>query len=168
MKGLCQESKVDNDYLLLGYDAVVNEGRHQERTYGGSTGWLLTYEKDEDSWQVKHEHYPHLTLTMEDKDQLPVGVHSWIAANNTCTLGQTVRLVFFSKIRQFFSDTQKRANRANFYYYFSGAVEIVIVRTFLLILSVQNIHKHFVGACANIYVFCMSGLSLLITAFNFN
>ena len=97
LKGLCQESKVDNDYLLLGYDAVVNEGRHQERTYGGSTGWLLTYQKDEDSWQVKHEHYPHLTLTMEDKEQLPVGVHSWIAANNTCTLGQTVRLVFFSK-----------------------------------------------------------------------
>ena len=91
LKGLCKETKVDTDYLMLGYD-VVEEGRHQERMYGGSTGWLLTYEKDQEAWQVKHHHYPHLTLTMEDKDQLPVGLHSWVAANNTCTLGQTVRL----------------------------------------------------------------------------
>ena len=51
--------------------------------------WILAMKTD--SWQVKHHHYPHLTLTMEDKDQLPVGLHSWVAANNTCALGQTVR-----------------------------------------------------------------------------
>ena len=26
---------------------------------------------------------------MEDKDTLPVGLHTWLAANNTCNLGQT-------------------------------------------------------------------------------
>ena len=90
LKGLCKDTKVDTDYLLLGYD-VIDKGRHQERMYGGSTGWLLTFEEDHESWQVKHHHYPHLTLTMEDNDQLPVGLHSWLAANNTCALGQTVR-----------------------------------------------------------------------------
>ena len=26
---------------------------------------------------------------MEDKDIMPVGLHSWLARNNTCNLGQT-------------------------------------------------------------------------------
>ena len=97
LKGLCENTKVDNDYLLLGYD-VLEEGRSQEKMYGGSTGWLLAYDKEQTSWQLRHQHYSHLTLTMEDKDQLPVGLHSWSAANNTCTLGQTARLDFFSKM----------------------------------------------------------------------
>ena len=91
LKGLCKDTKVDTDYLLLGYE-VLGEEPNPRRMYGGSTGWLLAHEKEEDIWQLKHHHYPQLTLSMEDKDQLPVGLHSWIAANNTCTLGQTVRL----------------------------------------------------------------------------
>ena len=90
LKGLCKETKVDTDYLLLGYE-VLDEGRYQMRKYGGSTGWVLAHERDQDIWQLKHDYYPHLTLTMEDKDPLPVGVHSWVAANDTCSLGQTVR-----------------------------------------------------------------------------
>ena len=92
LKGLCKETKVDTDYLLLGYE-VLDEGRYQMRKYGGSTGWVLAHERDQDIWQLKHDYYPHLTLTMEDKDPLPVGVHSWVAANDTCSLGQTVRLI---------------------------------------------------------------------------
>ena len=90
LKGLCKETKVDTDYLLLGYE-VLEQGGSQRRKYGGSTGWVLSYDKEHDVWQLKHEHYSHLTLTMEDKDSLPVGVHSWVAANDTCSLGQTVR-----------------------------------------------------------------------------
>ena len=92
LKGLCKESKVDTDYLLLGYEVLENGGGHR-RKYGGSTGWLLSHDKEQDLWHLEHDNHPHLTLTMEDKDTLPVGVHSWVAANNTCSLGQTVRYV---------------------------------------------------------------------------
>ena len=90
-KGLCEESKVDTDYLLLGYETM--EPKHK-RSYGGSTGWVLSHYKEEDMWQLNHPYYPHLTLTMEEKDSLPVGIHSWLAGNNTCNLGKTSR---FSK-----------------------------------------------------------------------
>ena len=89
LKGLCQEAKVDTDYLLLGYEVLEKGGGHR-RKYGGSTGWVLAHNKDEDMWKLEHQHYPNLRLTMEDKDSLPVGLHSWVAANNTCSLGQTV------------------------------------------------------------------------------
>ena len=95
LKGLCKESKVDTDYLLLGYE-VLDKGGSNRRKYGGSTGWLLSHNKEEDLWSLKHEYYPDLSLTMEEKDTLPVGVHNWIAANNTCSLGQTTRLVIHS------------------------------------------------------------------------
>ena len=90
LKGVCKESKVDTDYLLLGYE-VLDKGGSNRRKYGGSTGWLLSHNKEEDLWSLKHEYYPHLSLSMEEKDTLPVGVHNWIAANNTCSLGQTTR-----------------------------------------------------------------------------
>ena len=90
LKGLCKESKVDAEYLLLGYE-VLDKGGSNRRKYGGSTGWLLSHDKEEDAWSLKHEYYPHLSLTMEDKDSLPVGVHNWRAANDTCSLGQTSR-----------------------------------------------------------------------------
>ena len=93
LKGLCKETKVDTDYLLLGYEVLEKGGGHR-RKFGGSTGWVLSHKKDKDVWQLEHEHYPDLTLTMEDKDILPVGLHSWVAANDTCSLGQTVRLLF--------------------------------------------------------------------------
>ena len=90
LKGLCKQSKVDTDYLLLGYE-VLDEGGHHKRKYGGSTGWLLSHNKEDDLWSLKHEHFPQMTLTMEKKEALPVGVHTWIAANDTCSLGQTRR-----------------------------------------------------------------------------
>ena len=90
LSGMCKDTKVDTNYLLLGYEVLGTED-YTRRIYGGSTGWLLAFDKEQDSWQFRHEYYPHLTLTMEDKDQLPVGLHSWLAANNTCTLGKTTR-----------------------------------------------------------------------------
>ena len=90
LRGICKDAKVDTDYLLLGYEVLGTE-EYTRRIYGGSTGWLLAFDKEQDSWQFRHEYYPHLTLTMEDKDQLPVGLHSWVAANNSCTLGKTTR-----------------------------------------------------------------------------
>ena len=80
---------------MLGYE-VLDQGGSQRRKYGGSTGWVLSHDKEQDIWQLQHQHYSHLTLTMEDKDSLPVGLHSWVAANDTCSLGQTVRLVAHS------------------------------------------------------------------------
>ena len=88
LKGLCKESKIDTEYLLLGYEVMEKGGGHR-RKYGGSTGWILDHNKDMDMWRLHHDHYPHLTITMEDKDSLPVGLHTWLAANNTCSLGQT-------------------------------------------------------------------------------
>ena len=79
---------MDTDYLLLGYEVLDHGGGHR-RKYGGSTGWLLAHNKEKDEWQLQHHYYPHLTLTMEEKDILPVGLHSWRAGNNTCNLGQT-------------------------------------------------------------------------------
>ena len=90
LSGICKDAKVDTDYLLLGYEVLGTE-KYTRRIFGGSTGWLLAFDKEQDSWQFRHEYYPHLTLTMEDKDQLPVGLHSWVAANNSCTLGKTTR-----------------------------------------------------------------------------
>ena len=90
LKGLCKETKVDTDYLLLGYEVLEKGGQHR-RKYGGSTGWMLSHEKVQDVWKLQHHHYPHLALTMEDKVILPVGLHSWEAANDTCSRGQTVR-----------------------------------------------------------------------------
>ena len=89
VKGLCKETKVDTEYLLLGYE-VLGTGR-AKRKYGGSTGWLLAHDKEQDLWQVRHHHYPFLTISMEDKDSLPVGIHQWVVANDTCNLGQTTR-----------------------------------------------------------------------------
>ena len=88
LKGLCKEAKVDTEYLLLGYEVLDKGGGHR-RKFGGSTGWLLAHNKEKDEWQLQHQHYPHLILTMEDKDTLPVGLHSWLAGNDTCNLGQT-------------------------------------------------------------------------------
>ena len=79
---------MDTDYLLLGYE-VLDQGGGHRRKYGGSTGWLLAHNKERDEWQLQHHYYPDLTLTMEEKDILPVGLHSWLAGNNTCNLGQT-------------------------------------------------------------------------------
>ena len=92
LKGLCKETKVDTNYLLLGYEVLEQGGKHR-RKYGGSTGWVLSYDKEQDAWQFNHQHYSQLTLTMEDKDALPVGIHSWVVANDTCSLGQMARLV---------------------------------------------------------------------------
>ena len=89
VKGLCKETKVDTEYLLLGYE-VLGTGR-VKRKYGGSTGWLLAHDKERDLWQLRHHHYPFLTISMEDKDSLPVGIHQWVVANDTCNLGQTTR-----------------------------------------------------------------------------
>ena len=50
---------------------------------------MLAHNKEKDEWQLQHPYYPDLTLTMEEKDILPVGLHSWLAGNNTCNLGQT-------------------------------------------------------------------------------
>ena len=86
LKGVCKESKVDTDYLLLGYE-VLDKGGSNRRKYGGSTGWLLSHNKEEDLWSLRHEYYPDLSMTIEEKDTLHVGVHYWIAANNTCSLG---------------------------------------------------------------------------------
>ena len=97
-KGLCEDSKVDTDYLLLGYETMEPK---QKRSYGGSTGWVLSHYKEEDMWQLNHPYYPHLTLTMEEKDSLPVGIHSWLAGNNTCNLGKTSR---FSKKKNTIGD----------------------------------------------------------------
>ena len=91
LKGLCKEHKVDTEYFLLGYEVLDPGGGHR-RKYGGSMGWLLSHDKARDVWMLEHYHYPHLTLTMEDKDSLPVGLHSWKVENNTCNLGQTNRL----------------------------------------------------------------------------
>ena len=90
LKGLCKEHKVDTEYFLLGYEVLEQGGGHR-RKYGGSMGWLLAHDKERDVWLLEHHHYPHLTLTMEDKDSLPVGLHSWKVENNTCNLGQTNR-----------------------------------------------------------------------------
>ena len=46
---------------------------------------------------IDHSALPDLTLSMEDKDTLLVDVHSWVAANDTCSLGNTVRLVLCMK-----------------------------------------------------------------------
>ena len=91
LKGLCKEHKVDTEYFLLGYEVLDPGGGHR-RKYGGSMGWLLSHDKARDVWMLEHYHYPHLTLKMEDKDFLPVGLHSWKVENNTCNLGQTNRL----------------------------------------------------------------------------
>ena len=90
LKGLCKGHKVDTEYFLLGYEVLEQGGGHR-RKYGGSMGWLLAHDKEHDMWFLHHDHYPHLTLTMEDKDSLPVGLHSWKVKNNTCNLGQTNR-----------------------------------------------------------------------------
>ena len=76
--------------MLLGYE-VLDKGVDSKRKYGGSTGWVLAHDKDRDLWQVQHHHYPFLTISMEDKDSLPVGIHQWVVANDTCNLGQTAR-----------------------------------------------------------------------------
>ena len=60
LKGLCKESKVDTDDLLLGYE-VLDKGGSNRRV------WRI-----QDLWSLKHEYYPHLSLSMEEKDTLPV------------------------------------------------------------------------------------------------
>ena len=78
--------------MLLGYE-VLDKGVDSKRKYGGSTGWVLAHDKERDLWQVQHHHYPFLTISMEDKDSLPVGIHQWVVANDTCNLGQTTRFL---------------------------------------------------------------------------
>ena len=69
---------MDTDYLLLGYEVLDHGGGHR-RKYGGSTGWLLAHNKEREEGQLQHHYYPDLTLNMEEKDILPVGLHSWRA-----------------------------------------------------------------------------------------
>ena len=92
LKGLCNEHKVDTEYFLLGYE-VLEQGGKQRRKYGGSMGWMLSFDEERDAFTLEHHHYPQFTLTMEDKDLLPVGLHSWRVENNTCNLGQTNRSI---------------------------------------------------------------------------
>ena len=81
------------------YCLLLEKGGRHRRKYGGSTGWMLSHDKGRDVWSLEHEHYPDQTLTMEDKDFLPVGLHSWVAANDNCNLGQTDRQVCHSGIQ---------------------------------------------------------------------
>ena len=42
LKGLCKETKVDTEYLMLGYE-VLEKGGGNKRKFGGSTGcWSMT------------------------------------------------------------------------------------------------------------------------------
>ena len=100
LKGLCKESKVDTEYVLLGYEPMLID-IDQKRNYGGSTGWVLSHDMEQDIWKLEHFFYPYLSLTMEEKDSLPVGVHLWLAGNDTCNLGKTSRLVGHNKLLMF-------------------------------------------------------------------
>ena len=82
------DTKVDTEYLLLGYE-VLGTGR-VKRKYGGSTGWLLAHDKERDLWQLRHHHYPFLTISMEDKDSLPVGIHHMQPGTNYQVLNQNI------------------------------------------------------------------------------
>ena len=91
VKGTCkEESTWWLEVLQIFPRSSIKTGR-AKRKYGGSTGWLLAHDKERDLWQLRHHHYPFLTISMEDKDSLPVGIHQWVVANDTCNLGQTTR-----------------------------------------------------------------------------
>ena len=64
-------------------------GKDDVRSYVGKRGWTISRHETENSWKISHKSYPDLTLTMLDKDALPVGRHDWRINNNVCNQGST-------------------------------------------------------------------------------
>ena len=80
------------------------------RDYVGPKGWIISQNFTDHKWTMSHYFYTSLTLTMVDKDMLPIGRHKWRVENNVCNEGETsseVLLLSACKEGQFTCDDGK-------------------------------------------------------------
>ena len=93
LRGLCKEEVMDTQYKFAEHGkGSVDWGRYDgaaPRDYVGPKGWVISQNMTDDVWTMSHYFYTSLTLTMVDKDMLPVGRHKWKVENNVCNEGET-------------------------------------------------------------------------------
>ena len=87
-KGLCEMTIIDTRYSFSEHN-VLERKITKKRAYVGSTGWKLFHNTLTKEWQLVHPFYRDNSLTMINKDVLPVGKQKWLIANDTCNEGKT-------------------------------------------------------------------------------
>ena len=105
---------MDTQYKFAEHrEGPIGHGRYDgdaPRDYVGPKGWIISQNMTDDVWTLSHYFYTTLTLTMVDKDMLPVGRHKWRVENNVCNEGETsseVLLLSGCKEAQFNCDDGK-------------------------------------------------------------
>ena len=58
----------------------------------GTTGWIIHFDRKLEKWQIKHQGFPHSTLTLLGSARRPFGKQVWEVANYTCNLDETQNL----------------------------------------------------------------------------
>ena len=97
IRGLCKESVMDIQYKFADHKPLDQGenlsppqwGKDNTRGYVGPKGWTISRDPQDQLWKIKHSSYDELSLTMLDRDALPVGKHKWRVENNVCNQGET-------------------------------------------------------------------------------
>ena len=100
IRGLCKDALMDTQYKLaepkpMGID-IARPGHDwggETRSYVGPKGWVIAKNNTDKKWRITHYHYTAITVTMLDKDILPLGRHKWRMENNVCNEGVTSSVV---------------------------------------------------------------------------
>ena len=87
-KGLCEKTIIDTRYSFSEHN-VQERKTTKKRAYVGSTGWKLFHNTTTEEWRLIHPFYQDKSLTMVNKDVLPVGKQKWFVANDTCNEGKS-------------------------------------------------------------------------------
>ena len=58
----------------------------------GTTGWILAFNKDIDTWRMSHYYFKDMNVTLLDSSRRPFGKLMWEVANYTCNQGQTMEI----------------------------------------------------------------------------
>ena len=98
IRGLCKDAVMDTQYKLgkhgpggLGQGPFYQQSETAHtRSYVGPKGWVIARDPFDKTWRMTHYHYKDKTLTMLDKDMLPLGRHKWLIENNVCSEGKTI------------------------------------------------------------------------------
>ena len=91
VRGLCKSAVMDTQYKLA--EHKPGGWPYDPRGYVGPKGWTISKNGTDGKWKMTHYFYTDLTLTMLDKDVLPVGRHKWLVENNVCNEGETSSMI---------------------------------------------------------------------------
>ena len=90
LAGLCESSPVDRRFSLIDPDKGSAD---RYGTFVGTTGWVINFDKVDNTWKIEHKAYMGNTIKLLDSSRRPFGKKTWEVGNYICAQGDTVPLV---------------------------------------------------------------------------